>query len=557
MSKRDPSYQPPSSPDHPWFREALDLIQRGDAQESAQLLRYLGINDKWFYDRYILTAGRVLCDDPHSPRYGTPWLDHPWLFDRCREWQENPNGYVDLWPRFHWKTTLITQNGTLWDLTDDSNLTVGIFTYKVDGAGDTFLKQIKRECEINPLLHQLFPECFWKDPGKESDTWNLGAITLRRELNPREPTITVVSLVGSQPVSQHYDLMVYDDIVTRENVTPELVKKTNMALSQSSALGKASTRKRYIGTRWAVYDTWDHVIRNGIAEERRHDIYDEAGDTVLYSEEWIEGCDGCSKCNEYKVRDKGRRKEMDRITFSAQIRNSPIAEGDQVFDIGWIQWYDMPPERMKGKLNVYLFMDTARVTKRDSADYTAIAVVGVGAGNPRARFYLLDLIRDRLTLPETTELLFALNHKWKPVVNFVEQVGAMRDTEHFRYVMEEEGFSFTIEDFYEKIKKEERIRRLQHYFENGDWYFPKKGILQRTEGDYKDMVHVLRDEEMRDWTPMGTARHDDMLDVLSWVHSPGTKGMISVPQYTPKLDYRREVNQRVSGMRGRRSPWAI
>lgn len=555
MLKKDPNYCLPDSPKHPAYAQALKIIMHGDPVESAALARYMALNDFWFFCRYVLTVGRVLCDDPHSELYGESWFDHPWIFARCREIQESPNGWVDLWPRYHWKTSIITQSYTLWELAEDSNLTFAIFTYKVDGAGETFLSQIKNECQDNPKLHQLFPDSFWLNPQKEAlaagKLWTNSALVMPRELNPREPSITVVSLVGSQPVSQHYDRMVYDDIVTRDNVSAELVKKTNLAWQQSSALGKVNTAKRYIGTRWAVSDTWDFIInKKKAAKLRRHDVYDQFGKPVLYSEEWIEGCDGCGKCNNQTA---GVRREMGRSVFSAQIRNEPIVEGDQVFDIGWIQWYDLKPAELGG-LNVYIFMDTARVNKV-TADYTAIAVIGVGAGTPHPSFYLLDLVRDRLTLPETTEILFSLARQWKPKCTFVEQVGAMRDIEHFKDIMLRDGFRFEIAEFYEKMKKEERIRRLQHYFEVGAWWFPKCGILRKSDGDFRDLVHVLRDDEMRDWTPAGTARHDDMLDVLSWVHSPGTNGKVMIPVAATD-EYKRPLNRRVSRMKGSRTSWS-
>lgn len=420
--------------------------------------------------------------------------NHDWLYERCREVEAKPNGRLDLWAREHYKSTIITFALTIQDILRDPEITVGIISFNRPTA-KKFLGQIKREFEGNEKLLELFPNVLWAKPHAEAPGWSMDeGIIVRRKGNPKEATIEAYGLVDSQPISKHFKLIVYDDVVTRDSVTsPVVIDKVTNAWAESRALRTDGGVTRYIGTRWHHNDTYREILRRGSAIERRHAATDdgtENGGPVLKSAEWL----------------AEQRRDMGVYVFGAQMLLNPTAGHAQGFKDAWLRHH--PNEGDGAAFNKYLLVDPANEKKKNS-DYTVMGIIGLGADN---NYYLLDMIRDRLSLTERGDAAFSLHRRWKPMGVGYEHYGIQADIQYLQDRMRRENYNFEITKVGGQIPKPDRIKRLVPIFEQGRFWLPDSCGKVDYEGKYTDLVQSFLNDEYRAFP---VPAHDDMLDMMS------------------------------------------
>ena len=472
-------------------------------------------------DRYYL--GVFLCNR-HD-------MLHPWIYDRCREVESDRDKRLDLWARFHYKSSIITFLGTIQEVLCNPNITIGLLSFSARQA-KPFLRQVMQELEVNEKLYSLYPDILWEKPRQQAPKWaeNEG-ICVRRSANPKEQTVEAHGLVDGQPTGRHFDLIIYDDVVVQESVsTPEQISKTTTQWELSLNLGSThNPRYQYAGTRYSYGDTYGTILQRAAVKPRIHTATHNGqmdGVPVFLTEErWEE-----------------IKKTTSTYTVACQQLLNPIAGSDVAFhDEWWMEW-EIRPYTM----NAYLMVDPASSKKKES-NRTAMAVVGVDANYNK---YLLDGVCHRMSLSERWDLLKRLRTKWKraPGIREVkigyERYGAQSDIEHFKEMMRIDGSSFPI---YElnwvggggSQSKKDRIQRLEPDLKDGSFFWPyptdknrltslqmdakerkqdfllSSKIMRKDEsGKLYDLVKWVKDNEYN----LFPTTHPDFLDALSRIY---------------------------------------
>jgi hypothetical protein len=414
-------------------------------------LALLGCNDRYFLLTVLL---------------GRQDADHPWLFDRCREVERDPDGYIDLWARFHYKSTIITFAGSIQEVMCDPEITIAIFSVTKPIA-QAFLKQIKEEFERNEKLKQVYSDVLYALPRQNGSDgrpakWGVACgIAVKRNSNPKEATIEAHGLIDGQPTSRHFRLHIYDDVVTQDYISDEQMRKTTERWELADNLGSHhGVRKWMAATRYHFADTCGVVIDRNSMKPRIYPATDDGtltGKPVFLSQErW------------------NQLKNDQRSTVSAQLLLNPIASDEATFSSLWLTPYDVIPAMM----NVYVLVDPS-MGQTERSDRTAIAVIGIDQGSNK---YLLDGVCHRMKLSQRWDYIKQFKRKWEdyPGVQVVkigyERYGMQVDLEVMHEKMTREGNWFAIEELGTKQRgqhaKSDRIQRLEPDIRERRFLFP-------------------------------------------------------------------------------------
>jgi len=413
-----------------------------------------------------------------------------------------------LMPRGHLKTSITTIGYSLYSYLRNNNVRILIVNYNGKNAR-SFMRSIQHHIQGNKEFRRLYGENENGVLTEKSDTWNQWEIVLPRSGIYTEPTIRVSGLTSSS-VSQHYDIIILDDLVNRENIgTSDQLDKTLEYYKDYEDLLEPDGTMIVIGTRWHWGDLY------GWLQDNAKDAYREP----LIMQAVANGDVDKGKILFPQKFTRDKLKALKAIkgdyNFSCQYLNSPTAPQDAVFQKRWFRYYRFENDEVmildtKGKelqryerlpMNVYISVDPA-ISERKSGDFTGISVVGI---DTLKRWYVLVSMRLKLRPSEVIPkvLYLADTHNAKAIG--IEGVAFAKSLVYdFEREVTGKGKRYKVIEIRPEtsITKDMRIAALQPMYSRGQIFHP----LALRDGDLEtELLHHPR------------AVHDDLADSMQQI----------------------------------------
>lgn len=391
--------------------------------------------------------------------------------------------HIEL-PRGHLKSWIVTQGWTIQKMLANPDIRI-LIVNAVETNATRMLRLIERFLGKGSLLEQFYGSF-------ESQVWNQEECVIRQRTKPLVAPTFMAAGLQKTLTSQHFDLIVADDLVEPDNVrTKEQREKVYEFYLSLFDLLEPNGQMMVIGTRYHQDDLYARILE----ENREHNNWSvfvrscfKSDGSVLFPEKFsLEQLDDIKKKSFYH--------------FSTQYLNNPIDPENADFKKEWIRAYD---PSTPNPASLYLTIDPAISLSRD-ADYSAFIVAGMFADR---KIRVVEAIHKRLIPSDLVDEIFRIVQKWGLHRIGIETFAFQKTLKYdIQRQQRERGIFFSIDELGKRhsgkgeaiLSKEARIRRLQPYFEQG---------LIEMRSDMKDL-----EEELLSF-PRG--KHDDLIDSLSY-----------------------------------------
>lgn len=401
----------------------------------------------------------------------------------CEAVQERAERKLILLPRGHLKTTVCTVAYPLWRLMLEPNTRIALISSTQSNA-TAYLREIKGHLAGRSYLRFTYPRV--APPARSKLRWSSTEVTIRRPKLYKESSIEAAG-VGGTLVGKHFDLIVFDDVVTPENAsTDEQREKLFDWYRHSLSLLEPGGEALVVGTRYHYHDLYGRLAESGSYKTLLRRAVEE-GRSIFPGRFPPE-------------RLAALRAEQGSYIFSCQYLNEPVDDERAAFRRSWVRF--VRPDALPTGMLYFMTVDPA-IGESFGSDYTAIATCGMdGEGN----LYVMDLVRERLSPHGLIEELFRLYERWKPIRIGIETVGFQATIVHFlKREMLTRGVRLPVVELKRagNQPKSLRILALQPLFEQGQIFIVEgcphsrdleEELLRFPRGATDDILDALADQ---------------------------------------------------------------
>ncbi len=437
-----------------------------------------GLEDLYFFNKYIMEQ------DPERRKFLVPHVHGEWSL-----WYRGSRKRIKmiLVPRACFKSTFFTVGRTLQAIAQNRNHRILIANATLENA-QRFLGAVKTNIKGNETYKQLYGDMYDK-----SLKWNESEIEVAgRALGHKEATVTAVG-VGGNLVSQHYSMIIADDLVNLENsATRYQSEKVIDWWKRAFSLLDYDGEMIIIGTRWSYYELYSYIL-------------DQMGDQVDYLIRGAYKSDGEPYFPEMLSHEKLQelKKLQGSYVFSAFYLNDPVDEDSALIKKSHLRYYgDTEEQKLPKNVTTFAMCDPA-VSQDAYADYSTIVIVSVDIFD---NWYVREVRRGKWTVGELVDNLFSVKKQWDPATMTIELIGqaqGLMDSITNEEERRREYLPIVAVKSRPQIRKEMRIRSiLQPRFER------HKIFLQRN-------MFELEEELLK----FPKSEHDDIIDPLTDLES--------------------------------------
>jgi len=391
-----------------------------------------------------------------------------------------------LYPAAHGKTTLISTILPIYALCCDPNIRIIIIARNYKDAS-AIMNAIHYELLDNQDLVEDFGP--FHDPDNKIKPWSVNRITIKKSTR-RDPRATIeIFGSGGNLLGKRADWVICDDVVTEKNSATDVQRETikewfNLGVSTVPEWGKS--RLTVVGTLFDPQDLYHDIIElrspdtgENIYAIRHHDaIVDDEKQETLWPEKWP------------WARLMIEKASIGTLQFNKRYRNVAVDPSRMVFREEYIRGGYANRRRYPGCIDknytigeldpswrVACGFDPAVGASRSSKFCALLAIAQGSCIHHEKCYWVVDISRDQLTLPQQMNLVLETHKKYDAVLSRVEansyQAGLYQAIEA---KMVETGEMFRVEPHYtsrtNKPDPETGVQSMSRWFEDGKVHIP-------------------------------------------------------------------------------------